>query len=76
MSTEDGELLGSNCAVTNEPNPRADIKKIDAKLVPALVHRGATIRVNTTIVLRGIALESTPLLALAPRSCTQYQIKH
>lgn len=47
---EDDVFLGPNCAFTNDPNPRAYIKKGHDQLVSTHVRKGATIGANATIL--------------------------
>lgn len=50
VTVEDDVFLGPGCVFTNDPRPRAAIKKPADELVPTLVRRGATIGANATIV--------------------------
>ena len=50
VEVEDDVFLGPNCVFTNDPNPRAYIKKKADGLVPTLVRTRATIGANATIV--------------------------
>ncbi len=50
VTIEDDVFLGPNCVFTNDPNPRAHIKKPSSALVPTRVRTGATIGANATIV--------------------------
>ena len=55
VTIEDEVFLGPNVVFTNDPNPRAAIKKDAAGLSKTLVRRGATIGANST-VLSGIEI--------------------
>ncbi len=50
VTIEDNVFLGPNCVFTNDPNPRADIKKGPSALVPTLVCANATIGANATLL--------------------------
>jgi UDP-2-acetamido-3-amino-2,3-dideoxy-glucuronate N-acetyltransferase len=50
VEIEDDVFLGPSAVFTNDPNPRAEIKKTRAHLVATLIRRGATIGANATIV--------------------------
>ena len=50
VTVEDEVFLGPNVVFTNDPTPRATIKKGRDRFVPTLVRRGATIGANVTIV--------------------------
>jgi len=50
VTVEDNVFLGPNCVLTNDPNPRAYIKKSAASLVETLIRSNATIGANATIV--------------------------
>jgi acetyltransferase-like isoleucine patch superfamily enzyme len=50
VTIEDNVFLGPNCVLTNDPNPRAYIKKSADSLVETLIHSNATIGANATIV--------------------------
>lgn len=50
VTIEDNVFLGPNCVLTNDPNPRAYIKKSGSILLPTLVHANATIGANATIL--------------------------
>lgn len=50
VEVEDDVFLGPNCVFTNDPNPRAYIKKTGASLVSTRVRTRATIGANATIV--------------------------
>jgi acetyltransferase-like isoleucine patch superfamily enzyme len=50
VTIEDNVFLGPNCVFTNDPNPRAYIKKSVDSLVGTLVRSNATIGANATIV--------------------------
>jgi UDP-2-acetamido-3-amino-2,3-dideoxy-glucuronate N-acetyltransferase len=47
---EDNVFLGPNAAFTNDPNPRAEIKKIREQLLQTTIRRGATIGANATVL--------------------------
>jgi UDP-2-acetamido-3-amino-2,3-dideoxy-glucuronate N-acetyltransferase len=55
VTIEDDVFLGPNVVFTNDPNPRAAIKKYGDELAKTLVRRGATIGANST-VLCGIVI--------------------
>lgn len=50
VTVEDNVFLGPNCVFTNDPNPRAYIKKTGAKLRKTLIRANATIGANATIL--------------------------
>lgn len=50
LTIEDDVFLGPNCVFTNDPNPRADIKKGPSALVPTLLRSNATIGANATLL--------------------------
>jgi UDP-2-acetamido-3-amino-2,3-dideoxy-glucuronate N-acetyltransferase len=50
VDVEDDAFLGPNCVFTNDPNPRAYIKKRPQDLVPTRVRKGATIGAGAVIV--------------------------
>jgi len=50
VTVEDDVFLGPLMTFTNDPNPRAAIKKLRSELVPTMVREGATIGANATIV--------------------------
>jgi acetyltransferase-like isoleucine patch superfamily enzyme len=50
VTIEDNVFLGPNCVLTNDPNPRAYIKKPVDSLVETLIRSNATIGANATIV--------------------------
>jgi UDP-2-acetamido-3-amino-2,3-dideoxy-glucuronate N-acetyltransferase len=50
VTVEDDVFLGPNVVFTNDPNPRAAVKKQAQDLSKTLVRRGATIGANATIV--------------------------
>jgi len=50
VTIEDDVFLGPGVVFTNDPTPRAEIKKDQDELAPTLVGRGATIGANATIV--------------------------
>jgi UDP-2-acetamido-3-amino-2,3-dideoxy-glucuronate N-acetyltransferase len=47
---EDNVFLGPNCVLTNDPNPRAYIKKSGAALQTTLIRENATVGANATIL--------------------------
>jgi len=50
VTVEDNVFLGPNCVLTNDPNPRAYIKKPMDSLVETQIRSNATIGANATIV--------------------------
>ncbi len=50
VTVEDDAFLGPNCAFTNDPNPRAYIKKPETELESTLVRTKATIGANATLL--------------------------
>src|SRR5438309_8787127 len=50
VTVEDNVFLGPNCVLTNDPNPRAYIKKSADSLVETLIRSNATIGANATVV--------------------------
>jgi UDP-2-acetamido-3-amino-2,3-dideoxy-glucuronate N-acetyltransferase len=50
VTVEDNVFLGPNCAFTNDPNPRAYIKKPETELESTLVRTNATIGANATLL--------------------------
>jgi acetyltransferase-like isoleucine patch superfamily enzyme len=50
VTVEDNVFLGPNCVLTNDPNPRAYIKKSGEALAPTLIRANATLGANTTIL--------------------------
>jgi UDP-2-acetamido-3-amino-2,3-dideoxy-glucuronate N-acetyltransferase len=50
VTIEDDVFVGPNAVFTNDPNPRAEIKKSRVQLLPTLVRKGATVGANATIV--------------------------
>jgi UDP-2-acetamido-3-amino-2,3-dideoxy-glucuronate N-acetyltransferase len=50
VTIEDDVFLGPNCVFTNDPNPRAYIKKTHEALVRTNLRRGVTIGANAVIV--------------------------
>lgn len=50
VTIEDDVFLGPNVVFTNDPTPRAAIKKDREELLPTLIRRGASIGANATIV--------------------------
>jgi UDP-2-acetamido-3-amino-2,3-dideoxy-glucuronate N-acetyltransferase len=77
VTIEDDVFLGPNCVFTNDPNPRAYIKKSATSLVATRVLSGATLGANSTILCGisigkyafigagGVVLRSVPDFALA-----------
>jgi acetyltransferase-like isoleucine patch superfamily enzyme len=59
---EDDVFLGPNVVLTNDPNPRAEIKKPREEWLPTLIRRGATVGANAT-VLCGINVGSYAFVA-------------
>jgi len=55
VTIEDDVFLGPNCVLTNDPNPRAYIKKSADSLVETLIRNDATVGANATIVC-GVAI--------------------
>lgn len=43
-------FLGPNCVLTNDPNPRAAVKKSGAELVKTRIEDGATLGANATVL--------------------------
>lgn len=50
ITVEDDVFLGPHCVFTNDPNPRAYVKKGEAELLATLVRKGATVGANATIL--------------------------
>lgn len=50
VTIEDNVFLGPNCVLTNDPNPRAYIKKSSAALQATLIRAHATVGANATIL--------------------------
>src|SRR5688500_8252637 len=50
VTVGDNVFLGPNCVLTNDPNPRAYIKKGPESLVPTLIRANATIGANATLL--------------------------
>jgi UDP-2-acetamido-3-amino-2,3-dideoxy-glucuronate N-acetyltransferase len=50
VTVEDNVFLGPNCVLTNDPNPRAFIKKSSAALQTTLIRANATVGANATIL--------------------------
>jgi len=50
IRVEDNVFLGPHCVLTNDPNPRAYIKKSAASLVRTVIGANSTIGANATIV--------------------------
>lgn len=50
VTVEDNVFLGPNCVLTNDPNPRAYIKKANPALQSTLIRANATVGANATIL--------------------------
>ena len=50
VTVEDNVFLGPHCVLTNDPNPRAYIKKSADSLVPTLIRANSTVGANATIL--------------------------
>ncbi len=50
LTIEDNVFLGPNCVFTNDPNPRAYIKKGPSDLVRTLIRSNATVGANATLL--------------------------
>jgi len=50
VTVEDNVFLGPNCVLTNDPNPRAYIKKSNPSLETMLIRANATVGANATIL--------------------------
>ena len=50
VTVEDNVFLGPNCVLTNDPNPRAYIKKSSPALEATLIRANATVGANATIL--------------------------
>ena len=50
ITVEDDVFLGPNCVFTNDPNPRAYVKKTQSELLATLIRKGATIGANATVL--------------------------
>lgn len=50
LRVEDNVFLGPNCVFTNDPNPRAYIKKGPEALVSTLIRSNATVGANSTLL--------------------------
>lgn len=50
ITVEDNVFLGPQCVLTNDPNPRAYIKKDADALLPTTIRANATIGANATIL--------------------------
>lgn len=50
VTVEDNVFLGPNCVLTNDPNPRAYIKKPSAALQATVIRANATVGANATIL--------------------------
>jgi UDP-2-acetamido-3-amino-2,3-dideoxy-glucuronate N-acetyltransferase len=50
VTVEENVFLGPNCVLTNDPNPRAYIKKSSAALQTTLIRADATVGANATIL--------------------------
>src|SRR6266568_8664171 len=59
---EDDVFLGPDVVLTNDPNPRAEIKKPREQWLPTLIRKGATVGANAT-VLCGITVGSYAFVA-------------
>jgi UDP-2-acetamido-3-amino-2,3-dideoxy-glucuronate N-acetyltransferase len=58
VTVEDNVFLGPHCVLTNDPDPRAYIKKSVEAMLPTLIHANATVGANAT-VLCGITIGRT-----------------
>ena len=59
---EDNVFIGPNVVLTNDRNPRAEVKKSREEWLPTLIRAGATIGANAT-VLCGITIGSYAFIA-------------
>ena len=50
VTVEDDVFIGPNATFTNDPTPRASVKKPSEQLLKTVVRRGATIGANATIL--------------------------
>jgi UDP-2-acetamido-3-amino-2,3-dideoxy-glucuronate N-acetyltransferase len=50
VTVEDNVFLGPNCVLTNDPNPRAYIKKSTGMLQSTLIRANATVGANATVL--------------------------
>ncbi len=50
VTIEDDVFLGPNAVLTNDPNPRAEVKKPREQWLPTLIRKGATIGANATVL--------------------------
>lgn len=50
VTIEDDVFLGPYAVLTNDPNPRAEVKKTREQWAPTLIQKGATIGANATIL--------------------------
>jgi acetyltransferase-like isoleucine patch superfamily enzyme len=50
VTVEDNVFLGPNCVLTNDPNPRAYIRKSSPALETTLIRANATVGANATIL--------------------------
>jgi UDP-2-acetamido-3-amino-2,3-dideoxy-glucuronate N-acetyltransferase len=50
VTIEDGVFLGPHCVLTNDLNPRANIRKSRTELIPTRIGANATVGANATIV--------------------------
>lgn len=50
LTVEDNVFLGPNCVFTNDPNPRAYIKKSLSELVPTVIRSNASVGANATLL--------------------------
>ena len=55
ITVEDDVFLGPYCVFTNDPNPRAYVKKGESELLATLIRKGATVGANAA-VLCGLTL--------------------
>jgi UDP-2-acetamido-3-amino-2,3-dideoxy-glucuronate N-acetyltransferase len=62
VQIEDNVFVGPNAVFTNDPNPRAEIKKPREEWLPTIIRRGATIGANATVVC-GITIGSYAFVA-------------
>jgi UDP-2-acetamido-3-amino-2,3-dideoxy-glucuronate N-acetyltransferase len=50
VTVEDGVFLGPNCVLTNDLNPRTNVRKSRGELTPTRIGANATVGANATIV--------------------------
>ena len=62
VTIEDDVFLGPNCVLTNDINPRSEVKKEGENLSATLIKKGATIGANATI-LCGITIGEYAFIA-------------